>query len=128
MTVSATKAADRPLDPGPVEDCPVDAALAVIAGKWKMLLLRPLYLHGPMRYGALLQRVPRISTKELTRNLHELEYAGLLKRTVLDSKGNEVYELTALGETLGSTFRALGEFGTSYLRSRRRAPDRRIEA
>lgn len=46
--------------------CPVDTAIAVIAGKWKLHLLRALYLNGPLRYNALLQLVSPIAAKELT--------------------------------------------------------------
>ncbi|GGA40418.1 winged helix-turn-helix transcriptional regulator [Pelagibacterium lentulum] len=108
--------------PGAVHDranCPVDTAISVIAGKWKLLLLRPLYLHGPLRYNALLRLASPIAAKELTRNLHELEYAGLVKRRPQDDTNSDAYELTELGKTLEQTFRALGEFGTTYLRSRR---------
>lgn len=117
-----------PFRNGPdVEGCPVDTAITVIAGKWKLLLLRPLFLHGPMRYNALLQQVALITAKELTRNLRELEHAGLVRRTTRTATNSEVYELTELGRTLGQTFQALGEFGTNYLQSRRPAKDRRVE-
>lgn len=105
------------------ETCPVDTAIAIVAGKWKLLILRPLYLHGSLRYNALLRQVAGITAKELTRNVRELEYAGLIQRAAGTSSGSAVYELTELGRTLGPTFRALGEFGTVFLRSRR-APGR----
>jgi DNA-binding HxlR family transcriptional regulator len=81
-----------------------------------------------MRYNSLLQQVAAITAKELTRNLRELEYAGLIRRTACATANSEVYELTELGWTLGPTFQALGEFGTNYLQSRRPAKDRRVEA
>ena len=99
--------------------CPVDTAIAVIAGKWKLHLLRALYLHGPLRYNALLQLAAPIAAKELTRNLRELEYAGLVTRRQQSDMPDGLYALTELGTTLEQTFRALGEFGTAYLLSRR---------
>jgi DNA-binding HxlR family transcriptional regulator len=108
-------------DTGPLDDaaasCPIDTAISIIAGRWKLLLLRPLYLHGPLRYSELLRQVAPITAKELTRNLHELEYAGLVCRTG-DADGG-AYVLTDLGRSLGATFQALGQFGTAYLDSRR---------
>ena len=102
-----------------VATCPVDTGIAVIAGRWKLLLLRPLFLDGPMRYNQLLRRVQGITAKELTRNLHELEYAGLVRRIADRDARGEVYQLTELGQSLGTTFKALGAFGAAYLESRR---------
>ena len=99
------------------EECPVDTAVAVIAGKWKLLVLRPLYLHGPMRYNDLQRAIGGIAAKELSRNLRELEYAGLVRVSPAPGDGAR-YELTDLGIGLGETFRTLGEFGTEYLRLR----------
>ncbi|MCS6759177.1 MAG: winged helix-turn-helix transcriptional regulator [Candidatus Devosia euplotis] len=72
-----------------------------------------------MRYNALLQLVAPIAAKELTRNLRELEYAGLAPRRQQSDMPDGLYAPTELGKTLEQTFRALGEFGTAYLLSRR---------
>lgn len=106
--------------PAGVEECPVDTAVAVIAGKWKLLVLRPLYLHGPMRFNALQRAVTGIAAKELSRNLRELEYGGLVRISPAAGDGDR-YELTELGNGLGEIFRTLGEFGTDYLRQRYRS-------
>lgn len=55
-----------------VSSCPVERAIHVIGGKWKLLVLRSLLLGGPQRYNDLLASVTGISAKELTRNLKEL--------------------------------------------------------
>ena len=55
-----------------VSACPVERAIHVIGGKWKLLLLRSLLLKGPQGYNQLLASVDGISAKELTRNLREL--------------------------------------------------------
>ena len=56
----------------PVAPCPVEEAIQIIGGKWKLLILRALLLNGPQRYNELLGTVTAISQKELTRNLREL--------------------------------------------------------
>ena len=56
--------------------CPVEEAIRIIGGKWKLLVLRSLFLNGPQRYNELLGTVTAISPKELTRNLRELTGAG----------------------------------------------------
>lgn len=65
------------------------------------------------RYNGFLHTVPGISAKELTSNLCELEYAGLVARTTGKNGQAEVelYALTTLGSSLQPTFKALGSFG-----------------
>jgi DNA-binding HxlR family transcriptional regulator len=57
-----------------------------------------------------------ISAKELTRNLRELEAAGLLEQVERDA--NTVYALTTLGRDIEEPFRALGIFGVALANSR----------
>jgi DNA-binding HxlR family transcriptional regulator len=86
-----------------VVTCPVEEAIRVIGGKWKLLVLRSLLLNGPQRYNHLLKTVTGISQKELTRNLKELTSAGLVTGS---------YELTELGKGLMPTFKNLLTWGT----------------
>ena len=86
-----------------VDRCPVEEAIRVIGGKWKLLILRTLLLNGPQRYNGLLKTVRGISQKELTRNLKQLAAAGLV---------NGSYELTKLGMGLMPTFKKLLTWGT----------------
>ena len=86
-----------------VVTCPVEEAIRVIGGKWKLLVLRSLLLNGPQRYNQLLKTVTGISQKELTRNLKELTSAGLVSGS---------YELTELGKGLMPTFKKLLTWGT----------------
>jgi len=86
-----------------VVTCPVEEAIRVVGGKWKLLILRSLLLNGPQRYNELLKTVTGISQKELTRNLKELTSAGLVMGA---------YELTQLGKGLMPTFKKLLTWGT----------------
>jgi DNA-binding HxlR family transcriptional regulator len=97
--------------------CPVEEAIRVIGGKWKLLILRSLLLNGPQRYSGLLATVTAISQKELTRNLRELAGAGLVTRTHEVSR-LATYELTKLGKSLMPTFRKLLDWGTRLLAAR----------
>jgi DNA-binding HxlR family transcriptional regulator len=80
-----------------VVQCPVEEAIQIIGGKWKLLVLRSLLLNGPQRYNQLLGTVTAISQKELTRNLRELTDAGLVARDSGTSRTAE-YDLTKLGK------------------------------
>jgi DNA-binding HxlR family transcriptional regulator len=44
-----------------LEPCPVEAAIQIVGGKWKLLILRSLLLNGPQRYNELLTTVTAIS-------------------------------------------------------------------
>ena len=97
-----------------IEPCPVEAAIQIIGGKWKLLILRSLLLTGPQRYNELLASVTGISQKELTRNLKELAKAGLLARESGESRVAR-YELTKLGQGLMPTFKGLLTWGEQLL-------------
>lgn len=100
-----------------MEPCPVEEAIQIIGGKWKLLVLRSLLLNGPQRYNELLKTVTAVSPKELTRNLRELTTAGLVAR---DSGTNRIarYNLTTLGKRLMPTFNKLLTWGRELLASR----------
>lgn len=100
-----------------IEPCPVEEAIKVIGGKWKLLVLRSLLLNGSQRYNELLSTVTAISQKELTRNLRELTAAGLVARDEGNSRIAR-YELTSLGAGLMPTFRTLLSWGTALLAAR----------
>src|SRR5688500_4706364 len=65
----------------PVYQCPVDAPIEVLGGKWKLVLLFYL-LQSPRRNGELRRLVPTITQKMLTQQLRELEADGVVSRTV----------------------------------------------
>jgi DNA-binding HxlR family transcriptional regulator len=96
--------------------CPVEQAIGVIGGKWKLLILRSLLLNGAQRYNELLASVTGISAKELTRNLAELGKAGLVDRP---AGGGSVrtaqYTLSRLGKGLMPTFKSLLSWGKKLL-------------
>jgi DNA-binding HxlR family transcriptional regulator len=94
--------------------CPVEEAIQVIGGKWKLLILRSLLLNGGQRYHELLVSVTGISQKELTRNLRELTGAELISRDAVAGRMAR-YELTKLGKGLMPTFKTLLKWGAGLL-------------
>ena len=91
--------------------CPVEQAIRIIGGKWKLLVLRSLILNGPQRYNELLASVTGISPKELTRNLGELASAGLIARGQSGTVRTVPYALTQLGKGLMPVFKKLLVWG-----------------
>lgn len=81
-------------------ECEVERLLAVIGGKWKVLILRELF-NGARRHAQLCRALPGIRQKVLTAQLRELELDGAVSRKVLAAKRPHVeYSLTPFGERL----------------------------
>jgi len=115
MPITGNTKTDKGSNPSPVVACPVEKAIHVIGGKWKLLLLRSLLLNGPQVYNRLLASVTGISSKELTRNLRELVAAGLVISTAGAFVPASHYELTRLGKGLMPTFKCLLTWGKKLL-------------
>jgi DNA-binding HxlR family transcriptional regulator len=97
---------------------PVELALHVIGGRWKMPILWRLQ-QRTWRYNALHRDLKRISHKMLTQQLRELERAGLATRTVHPVVPPHVeYSITELGRTTIPSIEALRAWGTKYLKAR----------
>jgi DNA-binding HxlR family transcriptional regulator len=95
--------------------CPVEATLELIGGKWKGLLLYRL-MDGTQRFNGLRRALPDITQRMLTRQLRELEAAGLVKRVVYAEVPPRVeYSLTPLGTSLRPIITALRSWGEGYL-------------
>jgi DNA-binding HxlR family transcriptional regulator len=96
------------------ESCPVTAALEVVGGKWKPVILYQLR-HGPLRFGALRRIVPRATQKMLTQQLRELERDGVVDRTVHAVVPPKVeYSLSTYGETLKPLLLEMCEWGKKH--------------
>jgi DNA-binding HxlR family transcriptional regulator len=59
--------------------CGLDAALFVLGGKWKPLILFHL-AHGARRYGELRRAIGGVSDKVLIQQLKELQADGIIDR------------------------------------------------
>lgn len=95
--------------------CGLDAAIAVVGGKWKGLILFALQ-DGPLRFGELRRAVPGISERVLILQLREMETTGLLHREVYHQVPPKVeYSLTEFGDSLNTAMAALGEWGEEHL-------------
>lgn len=80
--------------------CPLEAALDIIGGKWKGIIIYRL-LDGKMRFNELRRVIPAITHRMLTRQLRELESDGLLVRSVQTEGSIKVeYSLNAYGIAL----------------------------
>jgi DNA-binding HxlR family transcriptional regulator len=81
-------------------DCPVTAAIGVIGGKWKPIIIFVL-MQGPHRFGELHKSIPGIALKVLSRQLKELEEDDIVHREVFaEVPPRVVYSLTTRGQGL----------------------------
>jgi DNA-binding HxlR family transcriptional regulator len=99
--------------------CPVEATLDLIDGKWKAVILYHL-LGDTIRFNELGRRLSRITQRMLTRQLRELEAAGLIHREIYAEVPPRVeYSLTELGRSLEPVIRSLWTWGDRYLAARK---------
>ncbi len=97
--------------------CPVETTLAVIGGRWKVLIIRELF-PGVKRFGELHRALQGITQKMLTQQLREMEQDGLVHRQVyLQVPPKVEYSLTPLGETLKPILNSMHEWGIEFLES-----------
>lgn len=95
--------------------CPVEAALAVIGGKWKALIIWQLK-EGTLRFTHLMEHLPMVSPRMLTKQLRELEDDGVVSRTIFPEVPPRVeYTLTDLGISVLPVLEALCLWGAEYL-------------
>jgi DNA-binding HxlR family transcriptional regulator len=81
--------------------CPVDAALALMSGKWKPRILWKLHLFEVLRYSEFQREMPSITHKMLAQQLRELERDGLIVRKMYPVMPPKVeYRLSNFGYTL----------------------------
>ncbi len=66
---------------GPIFNCPVEAALDAMGGKWKPVILWHLSQRDH-RFGALRRAIPRVTEKVLIEQLRQLEKSGVVSRHV----------------------------------------------
>jgi DNA-binding HxlR family transcriptional regulator len=107
-------------------NCGLEAALVVVGGKWKPLILFHLG-PGKRRFGELRRLVSGVSEKMLIQQLREMQGDGIVERVDFKEIPPKVeYALTPLGRSLAEALAPLCNWGSAHLTaieaiSRRRA-------
>ena len=92
-------------------NCPMEATLDLIGGKWKSVILFRLS-EGTKRFNELQRLLSRITPRMLTHQLRDLERDGLVHREVFpEVPPRVVYSLTDTGRTLQPVLEALMAWG-----------------
>ncbi len=92
-------------------ECPLEATLAIIGGKYKITIIYFL-INQTLRYSQLQRLIPQASPKMLAQQLKELEHDGLINRKlypVIPPKTE--YSLTDLGKSLAPVILAIFQWG-----------------
>jgi len=96
-------------------ECPVDAMMRVLDGRWKGTLLWCLQ-DGPKRTSELKRAVPEITERVLIRQLQELVSDGILQRAESDEGGTRVYySFSEYGKTLIPVVQMMCDWGRKHL-------------
>ena len=104
------------------DNCPVEATLDLIGGKYKSLILWHLS-DSTLRFSELRSRIPKATPKMLTQQLRELEMQELIHREVYPVIPPKVeYSLTKTGRSLMPILVAMRNWGADYLRSKDQEP------
>src|ERR1700756_3263906 len=79
----------------------VEAALRLLEGRWKLVILFHLFGGNVLRYSDLEKAIPGITQKMLGQQLRRLEADGIVVRTVYPQVPPKVeYRLTEWGQSL----------------------------
>lgn len=96
-------------------NCPVEATLTLIGGKYKPLILWHLK-DGPLHYMDLQRRISQATPKMLSQQLRALETCGMIVREVFPEKPPKTqYSLTPFGASVLPVIGAMCDWGTAYI-------------
>jgi DNA-binding HxlR family transcriptional regulator len=91
--------------------CPAEITLAVIGGRWKVIILYQLF-QGVKRFSELQRAIKGVTQKMLTQQLREMERDRIVQRTVYPQVPPKVeYRLTPLGQTLAPVVEEMCKWG-----------------
>ena len=99
----------------PTYGCGLEAALAIVGGKWKPIILWHL-VPGARRFGELRRMVAGISEKMLSQQLREMQDDGIVERHDFGEIPPRVeYALTEFGLTLREALIPLCQWGSEHM-------------
>jgi DNA-binding HxlR family transcriptional regulator len=107
-----------PVSKKEISQCPIDAMLSVVDGRWKGTILWRLS-EGPMRTSELRRSIPGITERMLIRHLHELVQDGILVRRQRATVPPCVhYSISKYGQTLLPVLEVICAWGRRHLQRR----------
>ena len=103
-----------------LENCPLNYAMSIIGGKWKMQIICTLNNKGRMRYNELRKNLDGISNTVLANALKDLEEKGLVeRREYLEVPVRVEYSPTSLCDMLMPALEKLSDWGETMMAKER---------
>jgi len=113
--VSLVRRCGVPVSKKEISDCPIDAMLSVVDGRWKGTMLWRLS-DGPMRTSELKRSIPGITQRMLIRHLQDQVRDGILVRRQEKSMPPVVrYSISEYGLTLVPVLNVICGWGRRHL-------------
>ena len=98
-----------------VYNCPVDATISKIGGKYKAVILYHLG-SDTLRYNQIQKKIPAITDKMLAQQLRELESDNLIIKKIYPVIPPKTeYSLSELGKTLIPLLDSMCEWGQQFM-------------
>lgn len=95
-----------------METCPVNYALTMLSGKWKLKILWSMTHVKSIRFNELQRKLDGISAIMLSKSLQELEESKIVVRKQFNEIPPHVeYSLSALGKEIDTALNSLGQWG-----------------
>lgn len=95
--------------------CTVEAAMDIIGGKYKAIILWHLIKDGTLRFSQLQRLIPQATPKMLSSQLKELEANNLIVRVLYPVVPPKTeYSLSEFGKTLIPIITTLRDWGSLY--------------
>ena len=102
---------EQPLE----EALSVKAAIAVLGGKYKAIIIWHLNVNKIMRYNEIQKAIPQATAKMLSQQLKELENDGIVRRKLYPVVPPKTeYSLTEQGKTLVPIVNSMSDWGHQY--------------
>lgn len=90
-------------------------AMSVLSGKWKFHIMGTLIEGNELGFMELMREIDGIGTKMLSKELQDLEFNQLIRRTVLDTRPVTVrYTISENGKKLIPVINELVQWGAAY--------------
>lgn len=96
-------------------NCPVEASLSVVEGKYKSIILYHLMTDGTLRFNEIQKLIPQATIKMLSQQLKDLEAEGIIHKEIYPVVPPKTeYSITEFGETLRPIIMAMCDWGRTY--------------
>jgi DNA-binding HxlR family transcriptional regulator len=108
-----------PVSKKEISECPIDAMLSVIDGRWKGTMLWRLS-EKPMRASELLRSIPGITERMLMRHLKDLVSDGILiRRREQGTHPYVTYSISEYGMTMVPVLEHICVWGRKHIEKRK---------